>query len=105
MIKLLNLETTGIKSLEIGGEEMRSRFLISTHDDIVKAYKAKNILQRKNPDKVYQIRKGHDGSRIKFRLVERLQSSESKKINEVTNGPARPKIKRPGWTRKEPLAL
>lgn len=64
---------------------MQSRFWISTYTDFDKASIEKKKLQEKNPDKVYQIRKGRDYRGIIFRLVERLNRNEAEVIKERRN--------------------
>lgn len=60
---------------------VQKRFWVESFDDIKDAYEAKKLLVAANPGNVYQVRKGRDGSKIKFRLVQRFQSSEANVIN------------------------
>jgi len=62
---------------------VQSRFWVSTHDTFEKALKAKEELSSKNEGKVYQIRRGFQKGKERFRLVERLKGNEAKIVNEI----------------------
>jgi len=64
---------------------MQSRFWVSTHDTFEKAQKAKEELLLKSEGGNYQIRRGFQNGKERFRLVERLKGNEAKVVNEQHN--------------------
>lgn len=56
---------------------MQKRFWVSTHYNIQDAYAAKTAALKAQPDDVFQVRKGRDGAREVFRLVQRLTTREA----------------------------
>lgn len=76
---------------------MQSRFWISTHNEFEAALNAKKIITQQFPDRVYQIRKGTEGSRIVFRLVQRLPRNEAEVVNQSKQAQLYQRRRNKGW--------
>ena len=73
---------------------MQKRFWLKTFDTVQSAYEEKTNLLKEDDTRVLQVRRGRDGGRIVFRLVERFSTAEAKVIDERRNSTKR-KRRRP----------